>query len=348
MHSILRASIVVGLFAVVISAAGCSAEGEQGPAGAQGPAGLQGATGATGPQGPTASESATIGAPGPQGPAGPEGDEGPAGPAGSAGPPGAQGAAGASPFILSGTDALYTAGNVGIGATAASPLSATLDVRGTAMISNGVKTNATTALAVTTSSAGIALSADSALGHGVSGSAHVLSGAGVIGNNDNGEAVVGLSKGGSGIGAVVGRNDSEGYGVRGFNTSNGIGVLGQAGLSNGTGIAGRFDNFNSSNANPAVIAATAGTGPALLLERGPLASAVTNYASGAAIVTSILRLQAAGNFALGLAQDGTNVWVVNTSTGTATITNTVTGSFAIATKRAQQFLLFSNEWYPVQ
>ncbi len=53
------------------------------------------------------------------------------GAAGAEGAAGAQGATGASPFLLSGNDALYTAGNVGIGATAASPLKATLDVRGT-------------------------------------------------------------------------------------------------------------------------------------------------------------------------------------------------------------------------
>ncbi len=58
-----------------------------------------------GPQGPA----------GPQGPTGPQGPEGPQGPQGPAGPQGAPGPAGASPFALNGNDAVYTAGNVGIG-----------------------------------------------------------------------------------------------------------------------------------------------------------------------------------------------------------------------------------------
>ena len=35
--------------------------------------------------------------------------------------------------------------------------------------------------------------------------------------------------------------------VRGFNTKNGIGVLGQAGISGGTGTGGRFENVNAAN-----------------------------------------------------------------------------------------------------
>lgn len=74
-----------------------------------------------------------------------------------------------------------------------------------------------------------------------------ISYAGVIGRNQNGEAVVGFSSGAAGVGAVVGRSDGAGYGVRGFNTSNGIGVFGQAGTSGGTGKAARFENNNASN-----------------------------------------------------------------------------------------------------
>jgi hypothetical protein len=71
-----------------------------GPAGAQG---VAGPTGATGPQGPT----------GPTGATGANGTTGPQGPAGATG---ATGPAGASPFSLSGgTNAVYTAGKVGIG-----------------------------------------------------------------------------------------------------------------------------------------------------------------------------------------------------------------------------------------
>src|ERR1044072_1655496 len=64
------------------------------------------------------------------------------------------------------------------------------------------------------------------------------------------EAVVGRTT--SDIaGAVVGRNDGGGYGVRGFiatnNSGTGIGVYGQVGLNNSTGRAGRFENYNNTN-----------------------------------------------------------------------------------------------------
>lgn len=76
-----------------------------------------------------------------------------------------------------------------------------------------------------------------------------ISSAGVIGDNrpGNGEGVVGFSDGPNGVGSVVGRADGAGYGVRGFNTSTGIGVIGQAGISGGTGIAGWFENVNAAN-----------------------------------------------------------------------------------------------------
>ncbi|MBK7292102.1 MAG: hypothetical protein IPI78_18815 [Chitinophagaceae bacterium] len=54
----------------------------------------------------------------------------------------------------------------------------------------------------------------------------------------------------SGAGAVVGRNDGAGCGVRGFNTQNGIGVFRQAGISGDAGVAGRFENVNSGNSLP--------------------------------------------------------------------------------------------------
>ncbi|HJV90339.1 MAG TPA: tail fiber domain-containing protein [Holophagaceae bacterium] len=70
---------------------------------------------------------AVAGSPGPQGPQGPAGADGPAGPAGPMGPQGPAGVAGASPFSLSGANAYYTAGNLGLGTT--SPFFA-LDVVG--------------------------------------------------------------------------------------------------------------------------------------------------------------------------------------------------------------------------
>jgi len=65
---------------------------------------------------------------GPAGPAGPEGPQGPTGVTGAvgsqgpAGPTGASGPAGASPFTLSGSNAYFTQGNVGIGTTAPTAL----------------------------------------------------------------------------------------------------------------------------------------------------------------------------------------------------------------------------------
>jgi len=88
---------------------------------------------------------------------------------------------------------------------------------------------------------------NSASGTGVEGISGNISSAGVIGRNITGEAIVGFSSGASGVGAVVGRADGAGYGVRGFNTNSGIGVLGQAGSSGGTGKAARFENLNASN-----------------------------------------------------------------------------------------------------
>jgi hypothetical protein len=82
----------------------------------------------------------------------------------------------------------------------------------------------------------------------------------VIGDNTNGEAVVGRSSGDAGVGAVVGRSDGGGYGVRGFNTENGIGVLGQAGINGGTGSAGRFENVNAANATDVLLISGNGTG----------------------------------------------------------------------------------------
>jgi hypothetical protein len=102
----------------------------------------------------------------------------------------------------------------------------------------------------------------SAGGNGVWGITSSISAAGVIGDNTFGEAVVGRNRGGNGVGAVVGRNDSTGYGVRGFNTKGGIGVLGQAGISGGTGSAGKFENINASNTTDALIVTTNSTGNA--------------------------------------------------------------------------------------
>ncbi|WP_312306146.1 hypothetical protein [Pulveribacter sp.] len=112
---------------------------------------------------------------------------------------------------------------------------------------------------------------------GVTGS---VSAAAVIGDSSSGEAIVGRQNGAicnknigkcHGIGAVVGRHDGEGgYGVRGFVTSpNGsIGVLGQAGISGGSGVAGRFENVNSASTRNALQVATNGSGAAASITGG--------------------------------------------------------------------------------
>jgi hypothetical protein len=91
--------------------------GAQGATGPLGPQGLSGPTGAQGPQGPTGPQG-TPGAQGLAGPTGAQGSPGPPGPQGNVGPVGPQGPIGASPFTLSGHNAVYTQGSVGIGTTA--------------------------------------------------------------------------------------------------------------------------------------------------------------------------------------------------------------------------------------
>lgn len=107
---------------------------------------------------------------------------------------------------------------------------------------------------------GAGVFATSAGGMGVWGITAAISGAGILGDNTNGEAVVGRNQGGVGVGAVVGRNDGAGYGVRGFNTENGIGVLGQAGISGGTGTAGRFEQVNAASTADVLVVVGAGSG----------------------------------------------------------------------------------------
>uniref|UniRef100_UPI000684FB1E beta strand repeat-containing protein n=1 Tax=Terrimonas ferruginea TaxID=249 RepID=UPI000684FB1E len=117
----------------------------------------------------------------------------------------------------------------------------------------------------------------SGAGNAIWGVTTSISSAGVIGDNATGEAVVGRSQGGNGVGAVVGRNDNAGYGVRGFNTSSGIGVLGQAGISGGTGVGGRFENVNAANTSNALEAITNGGGLALRASAGNSAANIAVF-----------------------------------------------------------------------
>ena len=112
-------------------------------------------------------------------------------------------------------------------------------------------------------------------GNAVWGLTRSISNAAVIGDSGSGEAIVARQTGAicdnnisfcNGIGAVVGRHDGRGgYGVRGFVTDpNGaIGVLGQAGISGGTGVAVRGENVNANNGGNAIEGATNGSGAAI-------------------------------------------------------------------------------------
>ena len=102
-------------------------------------------------------------------------------------------------------------------------------------------------LEVSNSGGGLAMYGYAERNTGVHGVTGTITAAGVYGENMYGEAVVGRNRGGNGVGAVVGRNDSSGSGVRGFCTKTGIGVLGQSGISGGTGVAGVFQNLNAAN-----------------------------------------------------------------------------------------------------
>jgi hypothetical protein len=109
-------------------------------------------------------------------------------------------------------------------------------------------------------------------GNAIWGITSNVSSAAVIGDSSTGEAIVGRQTGAgcqsnpgqcNGIGSVVGRHDGPGgYGVRGFVTdpAGAIGVLGQAGISGGTGTAVRGENVNAANAGDAVVGVTNGTG----------------------------------------------------------------------------------------
>ena len=128
----------------------------------------------------------------------------------------------------------------------------------------GVGTAPTARKLTVVSSTSAAVFGQSSVSHGVQGITSTVSGAGVIGNNSaGGEAVVGITD--SDIaGAVVGRNDGNNAGVRGFVTGSGQGVLGQGGVSGGTGRGGRFENVNGASGANALEAATNGTGSSFL------------------------------------------------------------------------------------
>ncbi|WP_341834903.1 hypothetical protein WJU16_18345 [Chitinophaga pollutisoli] len=151
---------------------------------------------------------------------------------------------------------VYANSNTGTGlqATSNNGIPASISIFNNANNNNALVVNSVgngTVVNVTTTGNGAGVRASTVAGFGVHGITSAQTSAGVVGdNNGGGEAVVGRTT--SDIaGAVVGRNDGGGYGVRGFiatNTSGtAVGVLGQVGLNNSTGRAGRFENFNQTN-----------------------------------------------------------------------------------------------------
>ncbi|MBV7533835.1 collagen-like protein [Chitinophaga sp. sic0106] len=151
---------------------------------------------------------------------------------------------------------VYANSNTGTGlqATSNNGIPASISIFNNANNNNALVVNSVgngTVVNVTTTGNGAGVRSSTAAGFGVHGITSSQTSAGVVGdNNGGGEAVVGRTT--SDIaGAVVGRNDGGGYGVRGFIATNtagsAVGVLGQVGLNNSTGRAGRFENFNNVN-----------------------------------------------------------------------------------------------------
>ena len=145
----------------------------------------------------------------------------------------------------------------------------------------------------------------STAGNAIWGITSTISSAAVIGDATDGEVVVGRgNRGGSGVGAVVGRQDGQGgYGVRGFVTyanapisptgSPSIGVLGQAGISGGTNsLGGRFENVNAANAAHVLEAAGNGTGTTLWVSNTN--AGAINLAEFSKSGTTVARIDATG------------------------------------------------------
>lgn len=221
-----------------------------GPKGSSGTSGTDGAPGAKG-------ETGSAGAAGANGEAGAEGAAGAKGEAGATGSTGAQGAAGA---------------DVDLSVPLNLSQSGTTDGVLTANITNA--SSGARAISVDNAGVGPGVFATTK-GNSIWGVVGSISSAAVIGDSSSGEAVVARQNGAvcemnigkcNGIGAVVGRHDGEGgYGVRGFVTDpNGaIGVLGQAGISGGTGVGVRGENVNAANPRNAIEGVTNGSGAAI-------------------------------------------------------------------------------------
>jgi len=151
---------------------------------------------------------------------------------------------------------VYANSNTGTGlnATSTNGIAANISIANNANNNNVLNASTLgngTVINVTSSGNGAGIISSTGNGFAVQGITSQQTSAGIIGdNNGAGEAIVGRNT--SDIaGAVVGRNDGGGYGVRGFvatnTTGTAIGVLGQVGINNSKGRAGRFVNTNASN-----------------------------------------------------------------------------------------------------
>ncbi|MBW8684307.1 collagen-like domain-containing protein [Chitinophaga rhizophila] len=151
----------------------------------------------------------------------------------------------------------------GLNATSTNGVAANITINNNANNNNALNVSTVgngAVVNVSTSGNGTGILSSAGAGFGVHGITSQQTSAGIVGdNNGAGEAIVGRTT--SDIaGAVVGRNDGGGYGVRGFiatSTANtGVGVLGQVGLNNSTGMAGKFENFNQDNTEANILQVT--------------------------------------------------------------------------------------------
>ncbi|NIG56973.1 collagen-like protein [Chitinophaga sp. Cy-1792] len=158
----------------------------------------------------------------------------------------------------------------GLYATSTTGMPANIAISNNANTSNAltVTTSGSGAgIQVSASAGGNGINAVSVQGSGVNATSNILSGAGVLGHHTvGGEAITGLTTSNSGTptGAVVGRNDGPGYGVQGFiatdASGNGVGVLGRVGVNGSSGMAGKFENLNTSNNISTVVVTTGSNG----------------------------------------------------------------------------------------
>ncbi len=260
--------------------------------------------------------------------------------------------------------AVYAASTTGVGVQAASTsgvaLQATSNTNSAASFTNTNNANSSATARVTSSGTGGGITVQltnagngargidvthagvgpgvfaSTAGNAIWGVTSSISSAGVIGDNTNGEAVVGRSSGGNGVGAVVGRSDGAGYGVRGFNTKAGVGVLGQSGISAGTGVGGRFEQVNAASTNDAVQVDNNGTGHGIYITAKPSAAKASLYAvntgtgyagyfSGKVHVNGTLS-KSAGTFRIDHPQDPANKYLVHSFVESPDMMNVYNGN----------------------